>query len=294
MHWETKKCVWLALCDVSFIVISGTKTVLSPRCGCNFLTPKCSLPPMNVEMLDFLYIQSLSMHPTNDNWALAGKAPETEQGRHDLGPHGATTLSNSFPETSYSILPWGNLIFWWAVAQLSPEPVHWPGKVSLQTVTGVTFYEQNQRSCSVSQSCPTLWPHGLRHARLPCPLLSPGVLPSSCPLSRWCHPTISSSVVPFSSCLQSFPASGSFPLSWLSTSGGQSIEASRITALSWRRGLHNSMKLWVMPCRATQGGRVMVENSDKMWSPGAGNGKPLQYSCLENPMDSMKRKHTDG
>ena len=122
MNWETKEFVWLALCDVSFIVISGTKTVLSPRCGCNFLTPKCSLPPINVEMLDFLYIQSLSMHPARNNWALTGKAPETEQGRHELGPHGATTLSNSFPETSYSILPWENLIFWWAVSQLTPEP----------------------------------------------------------------------------------------------------------------------------------------------------------------------------
>ena len=50
------------------------------------------------------------------------------------------------------------------------------------------------------------------------------------------------------------------------------------------------MKLWAMPCRATQDGRVMVESSDKMWSPGEGNGKPLQYSCLENPMNSMKRQ----
>ena len=72
----------------------------------------------------------------------------------------------------------------------------------------------------------SLWPHGLQHARLPCPSLSPGAYSNSCPLSQWCHPTISSSVVPFSSCLQSFPASGSFPVSWLFTSGGQSIGAS--------------------------------------------------------------------
>ena len=59
----------------------------------------------------------------------------------------------------------------------------------------------------------SLQPHGLQHARPPCPSPTPGVYSDSCPLSRWCHPTISSSVVPFSSCLQSFPASGSFPVS---------------------------------------------------------------------------------
>ena len=80
-------------------------------------------------------------------------------------------------------------------------------------------------SCSVAK-CPTLWPHGLQHARLPCPLPSPGVCPRSCPLNRWCHPTISSFVALFSFCLQCFPASGSFPVSQLFTSGGQSIGAS--------------------------------------------------------------------
>ena len=69
----------------------------------------------------------------------------------------------------------------------------------------------------------SLWPHGLQHARLPCPSPTPGVYSYSCPLSRWCHPTISASVVPFSSCPQSFPASGSFPMSQLFKSGGQSI-----------------------------------------------------------------------
>ena len=61
----------------------------------------------------------------------------------------------------------------------------------------------------------SLWPHGLQHARLLCPPLSPGVCVNSCPLSRWCYPAISSSVVPFSSCPQSLPASGSFPVSQL-------------------------------------------------------------------------------
>ena len=72
----------------------------------------------------------------------------------------------------------------------------------------------------------SLWPHGLQCARLPWPSLFPGVCSNSCPLHWWCHPTISSSVAPFFSCPQSFPTSGSFPRSWLSFSGGQSIRAS--------------------------------------------------------------------
>ena len=72
----------------------------------------------------------------------------------------------------------------------------------------------------------SLWFHGLQHARLPCPSASPGVCSNSCPLSRWCHPTISSSVVPFPSCPQSFSASWSFPVSWLFASGSQNIEGS--------------------------------------------------------------------
>ena len=69
----------------------------------------------------------------------------------------------------------------------------------------------------------SLQPHDLQHARPPYPSPTPGVHPNPCLLSRWCHPTISSSVVPFSSCPQSFPASGSFQMSQLSASGGQSI-----------------------------------------------------------------------
>ena len=69
----------------------------------------------------------------------------------------------------------------------------------------------------------SLWPHGLQHARLPCPSPTPGVYSNSCPLSRGCHPTISSIVVPFSSCLQSFPASGSFQRASSLHQFGQSI-----------------------------------------------------------------------
>ena len=72
----------------------------------------------------------------------------------------------------------------------------------------------------------SLWPHGLQHARLPCPSPTPGVCSNSCPLSQWCHPNISSTVDPFSYCLQCCPASGSFPMSWLFASRGQSIGAS--------------------------------------------------------------------
>ena len=84
---------------------------------------------------------------------------------------------------------------------------------------------------SVAQSCPTLRPHEPQHARPPCPLPTLRVYSNSCPLSWWCHPTISSSVVPFSSCLQSFPTSGSFQMSQLCASGGQNIGVSASTSV---------------------------------------------------------------
>ena len=77
----------------------------------------------------------------------------------------------------------------------------------------------------------SLQPHGLQHTRLPCPSPSPGVYSDSCPSSQWCHPTISSSVIPFSSRLQSFPASGSFPMSQLFASGGRSIGPSALASV---------------------------------------------------------------
>ena len=79
-------------------------------------------------------------------------------------------------------------------------------------------------SCSVVSN--SLQAHELQHTRLPCPSQSPGVCSNSCPLNRWCRPTVSSSVAPFSSWCQPFPASGSFSMSWLFTSGGQSIGTS--------------------------------------------------------------------
>ena len=86
-----------------------------------------------------------------------------------------------------------------------------------------------QFNCSVVSD--SLQPHELQNARLPCPSPTTGVHPNSCSFSRWCHLTISSSVVPFSSCLQSFPASGSFPMSQLFASGGQSIGVSASTSV---------------------------------------------------------------
>ena len=77
----------------------------------------------------------------------------------------------------------------------------------------------------------SLWPHESQHARPPCPSTTPRVYPNSCPLSQWCHPTMLSSVIPFSSCPQSFPASGSFQMSQLFASGGQNIGVSASTSV---------------------------------------------------------------
>ena len=86
-------------------------------------------------------------------------------------------------------------------------------------------------SCSVAQSCLTLWPHRLQHTRPPLPSPTPRACSNSCPLSQWCHPAISASVILFSSCLQYFPTSKSFPMSWLFASGGQSIGVSALASV---------------------------------------------------------------
>ena len=101
----------------------------------------------------------------------------------------------------------------------------WVNVIKSRKMEGHRFCSQLEEpvqfSCSVILN--SLWPTRLQHTRLSCPSPTPAVHPNPYPLSRWCHPTISSSVVPFSSCLQSFPTSGSFPMSQLFTSGGQSI-----------------------------------------------------------------------
>ena len=106
----------------------------------------------------------------------------------------------------------------------------WLNSTCLYVIYGDICPIASRKSYSVQFSrsvmSDSLRPRGLQHTRSPCWSPTPGVYPKSCPLSRWCHPTISSSVVPFSSCPQSFPASGSFQMSQLFASGGQSIGAS--------------------------------------------------------------------
>ena len=90
------------------------------------------------------------------------------------------------------------------------------------------YHHSSKKTVQFSHSVVSnsLWPHESQHAKPPCPSPTPGVYPNSCPSSRWCHPAISSSVIPFSSCPQSLPASGSFPVSQLFTWGGQNIGVS--------------------------------------------------------------------
>ena len=90
----------------------------------------------------------------------------------------------------------------------------------------MVFLQLSSVQFSHSVMSDSLGPHGLQHARLPCPSSTPGSCSNSCALSRWHYPTISSSVIPFSSCLQSFPTSESFPVSQFFTSRGQNIGAS--------------------------------------------------------------------
>ena len=98
------------------------------------------------------------------------------------------------------------------------------------------YYYDHIQTCQFSQfshsvMSDSLWPHKPQHSRPPYPSPTPGVYPNPCPLSWWCHPTISSSVIPFSSCPQSFPASGSFQMSQLFTTGGQSFGVSAWTSV---------------------------------------------------------------
>ena len=106
----------------------------------------------------------------------------------------------------------------------------------------------------------------------------------------WARPSfLLSQSLPSGSFHRSPFSEGSFPFSEGRQTGNHNHR--KLTNLiTWTTALSNSVKLWARPCRATQDGRVMVESSDKMWSTGEGNGKPLQYFCLENPMKSMKRQ----
>ena len=116
------------------------------------------------------------------------------------------------------------------ISDQTQEPRHSPRWESSSGFAYIKSCSQSARVphlllFSLSGLSDSLWPHGLQHTRLPCPSPSPRVCSNSCPLSWWCHPAISSSVIPFSFHLQSFPESGSFPMSQF-TSGGQSIRVS--------------------------------------------------------------------
>ena len=115
------------------------------------------------------------------------------------------------------------------------EPLHWCVcsqlsilylniKINTNSLIRDIYEPLSGQFSSIAQSCLTLWPHGLQHTRLSCSSVSPGICSNSCPLSHWSHPTILSSVTLFSSCLQSFPESRSFPISWCFTSCGKVLE----------------------------------------------------------------------
>ena len=125
-----------------------------------------------------------------------------------------------------------------------PDAFDFSYVVHFSQITAFCVYEEVQFSCSVVSD--SLQPRGLQHARLPCPSPTPGACSNSCSSSHWCHPTIPFPVIRFSSCLQSFPASESFPMSQFFSSGGQSIGAS-----VWGRKEINIQ----IPIRAWQAGR---------------------------------------
>ena len=118
--------------------------------------------------------------------------------------------------------------------------VEWPGdRVEIAFKLCIKDTTEKVYSVQISHSVmsDSLWPHGMQHDRLLCPSLTPGVHSNSCPLSLWCHPTISSSVIPFSSRTQSCPASGSFPKIQLFASGGKSTELQlQHQSFQWSQG----------------------------------------------------------
>ena len=153
--------------------------------------------------------------------------------------------------------------------------LHWQaGSLSLALLLLLLF------SHSVMSN--SLWPHGLQHSRLPCLSPSPGVCSNSCPLSRWYYPTILFSVVPFSSCLQSFPGSGSFPMSWLFASGGQNTRASASASVlpmniqGWFPLALTSLSVKVSYCQCfVLFGLFLSQNSWSLF--------PFAGSCFSNP-----------
>ena len=141
-------------------------------------------------------------------------------------------MPSNHPTISSSVVPFSSCLQ--SFLPLESFPMSQFHEVNLAFLSLPMPFESNsiisvQFSHSVMSD--SLRPHGLQHTRPPCPSPTPGVHPNSCPWSWWCHPTISSSAVPLSSHLQSFPASGSFPMSQLFTSGGQRIAVSASTSV---------------------------------------------------------------
>ena len=164
----------------------------------------------------------------------------------------------------------------------------------------------------------SLRPHGLWYDRLPRPSPSPRACSNSSPSSQWCHPTISSSVIPFS-CLQPFRvlktpfswqpvpptrkfAQASYPDPSEGRQKKQELQSHSLQdeshnhrkltkMITWITALRNSLKLWAILGRVTQDGRVLAESSNKTGSTGEGNGKPLQGSCLKNHIIYPKLFH---
>ena len=114
----------------------------------------------------------------------------------------------------------------WGLLHCRQNLYHWAIRLMDCSLRVIYFIPENIQFNSVSVMSNSLWPHGLQHARHPCPSPTPRVYTNSCPLSQWRPPTISSSVVPFFSCHQSFPVSGSFQMNQFFASGGQSIGVS--------------------------------------------------------------------
>ena len=139
----------------------------------------------------------------------------------NIGTDSHSLLERIFPTQGLNS---GLLHCRWILYHLSPM-------ITFQVPPMALFSPFRSVQFSLSVVSNSLWPHGLQHARPPCPSPTPGVYSNSCPLSRWCHPTISSSVIPFSSCPQSFPPSGSFPMTQFFSSGGQCTGVSDSTSV---------------------------------------------------------------
>ena len=139
----------------------------------------------------------------------------------------------------------------------------------------------------------SLWPHGLQHTRLPCPSPSSRACSNSCPLSQWCHPTISSSVISFFSCLPSFPASGSFLLIWLFASHGQSIGASASASVS-PVNIQGWFPLgWTGLTSLQSKGLSRVFSSTTVWKHQFTGAQPSLGPTLTSIHDYWKRHRSD-